>query len=880
MAFDEATYVAEFIKKLRGARNLPDDLMARYAITLPADDAQIAAQIKGVRNYWNRTYQGASASAQVARMCRAEDERLRAQHGRAMETPQWWQQRQSERQSAADKSIAVLAAELRRQYGEFGVVTSGIVEKFATQLGLAASQAEQAVEQAGLAKVTGISLPDTEPIPNFTALVKSMSEGGAPSVPDLVHPGAGPYRIVERYTCLADPGKRLDAIAVERQIAEADKHGISATEDARRSALKILRRAVKDGVDLRDVALFHLFTAAADAAALSAGIAVSAQVKAELDRKDAAVIAVLLTEQTGGSGGSSAGRVESLLESGRLREAVQAAQGLPPDSDDGAKADKLVTAARERLGKLLAQAAAAAEVPDEVRATALLKEAAGISAEDAEERLAAVPLPPPTSLQAVCDGDAVKLYWRPAAGHDADTEYAVRRGSQRPPAAPEDGTKVHRCGGDSYTDQHPPVAQALQYAVFALDGSGRPASRPVTASVTLLPPVSDLKASVTPAAVSLHWLAHPDVQQVRVARRGPGEAPKPVPVTGSGCQVTGLAEGQRQHFEVVAVYQGWDGTEMCSAAEGISATPQSQAKPIPKLRIQPVQAGDAVRIRVSWMAVDQSTVRIMRSDSPPPVEFGALVSPEQVQLCGEQVSGRLIGAPPEIALEAELPPGVHYLVPLSTGGGGTVAGRTALVAVTDPVRHLVATSFTDYVTVSWEWPSSTELAEVTWELDGEMDSMLISRSQYRSAGGARVPLGRSPCRVEVRAVIMVGDASFTAPPVATVISNVVDAAISYTVSGFSVGPLGGRAKKITFTAAQGCAGVQVRVVASPGRVMPTSATAGVPLLEETLSLPPGVPAEHHVTVPRAVKRPYWVRCFVIGGQGRLIDPPTSSLKET
>ena len=110
--------------------------MARYAITLPATDAEIAAQVKGVRNYWNKTYQGAAAAAQVARMCRAEDERLRTRHGQAMETRAWWDKQQSERQSAAEKSVTVLSDELRQAYGQFGVVTSGIVDKFAAQLGL------------------------------------------------------------------------------------------------------------------------------------------------------------------------------------------------------------------------------------------------------------------------------------------------------------------------------------------------------------------------------------------------------------------------------------------------------------------------------------------------------------------------------------------------------------------------------------------------------------------------------------------------------------------------------------------------------------------------------------------------------------------------
>jgi hypothetical protein len=68
-------------------------------------------------------------------------------------------------------------------------------------------------------------------------------------------------------------------------------------------------------------------------------------------------------------------------------------------------------------------------------------------------------------------------------------------------------------------------------------------------------------------------------------------------------------------------------------------------------------------------------------------------------------------------------------------------------------------------------------------------------------------------------------------------------------------------------------------VALPGRVMPTRPDSGLVLLDTVLTLKPGVPVEHQATVPRSVKRPYWVRCFVAGGQARLVDPPISQLKE-
>ena len=200
------------------------------------------------------------------------------------------------------------------------------------------------------------------------------------SVPDLVHPGSGPFKLVERYVCLADPAKRLDAVAVEAQSTEAEKRGINATENARRNALKILRKAVKDGVDLRDVALYHLVAMAREAAQLSPGLAVDELHKTGLDRTDAAVIAVVLREQNSPTGPAGVGEVQNLLKLGRLREASQATQALPEGSGQRAEALALVTEARARLEALLAQAAAAARIPDEVQAAKLLKDAAQISA--------------------------------------------------------------------------------------------------------------------------------------------------------------------------------------------------------------------------------------------------------------------------------------------------------------------------------------------------------------------------------------------------------------------------------------------------------------------------------------------------------------------
>jgi hypothetical protein len=874
--FDETEYRDKFLKEHRGARGAPGDLMARYAITLPATDAQISERVRAVRTYWNSIYAGKATWAQVAKLCRAEDERLRAEHGAKMETRAWWQARQSDRQQAAEASITTMADELRRHYDRLGVVTAGTLGQFAAKLGLTEEQAGQAAERAGLTVIGNVTLPETAPISTFGALVKAMSEGAVPSVPELVHPGSGTFRLLGKYECLADPNKRLDAVAVKAQSTEADKRGNSATEDARRTALTIARKAVRDGVSLDDVALYHLMTVAGDSASVSAGIAAAKLREAGLDAADAAVIAVLVAEQAGGAG-PGAQRVPALLAAGRLREARAAAASLP---SEGGRVDAMeqVEDAQQRLDQLIAAVKAALEIPDEARAETLLKEAALISAEDAAHELRAVPPPPPADLRAAGDGTTVRLSWRPAPGHDPDTIYVLRRTAPpRPLTGPADGEPVHRDGGDTCADSHAPVARPVRYSAFAL-AEGRPSSRPATVSVTLLPPVSRLTAEVGPATVSLHWSAHPDAR-VQVTRTAPGRPPELVRVTGHGAQVSGLTEGQPQQFEVTAVYTGPDGGELRSAAEHIGATPRAEARPISTLRGRPVGADGAIRVRITWLQVDNSDVKIVRADREPELPFGATVSAQDMASVGTEVTGTVISAGRETGFETTLPPGVHRLIPFSVGGTGIVVGKPTTVAVTDPVRHLSVTPFADYATVSWEWPSSAQVAEVSWRLDGEEDVVHIDRGQLRSAGGVKIPLGRGPCEVEVRAVITVGKTAFTSPPVSAKISQVMETAIRYQVHSSipSVGPLRGRSKKVVFTADQACADVRVRMVASPGRVLPTSPSDGETVLDTTLTLRPGVPEEMKVTVPRKTS---WVRCFVVAGQARLVDPPITSLKES
>lgn len=880
MQFDETQY-GQFLTDHSRNGTFPEDKLERYAITSLPGDKEIAEHIEAIRKYWNKLSNANTRQAKTARLCKARDAELKAEYGEQMLTQKWWQEQQCDRDAKAEQAIASVTDDLRQNYGALGVVTAAVLLRFTESGNVTAAQAQKAAKQAGLAVVgDDVSLPEAEPIPQFRQLIQEMKTCGKVTVPDLVHPDSGPFRIMPHYVCERDKGKRLDLVAVQSQLEEVQNRGASPAGDAWVRALRILRTSLRSApVSLDALTQYHL------AWAVSAEPTLTRKKKVLTDLgvvdRDAGVIAALLGEQTVANAVSGLDRVRGLLSSGQLREARATAESLPADSEEAAEARALVATAQGRLDRLLSEARQATADSDEAAAESKLKDAALISADDAAALLATVPPPPPAGFRATGDGGEVKLFWRPGPGYDPGTAYEVYRSTRSAPASAGDRDRVHRGTSVSCADPDAPVARPVYYGVFAM-ADGRPLSRPAITSVTWLPPVTDLRSEIGSSAVELRWKsAHPDAE-IRVTRSAGDDAPSvPVPVRGGRCLVTGLPEGQQQYFEVTAVYHSPRGEELRSAPAQVTVTPRADAKPVPRLRAVAFEEQGKTRVRVTWLAVDGSEVVIVRTDGKSPVPFGSVVTEDTLTRAGVPVTGKVAGTGREAGVETELPPGVHHLTAFSRGPSGIVAGRTTRVGVTDPVRNLAATAFADHAVVAWEWPPAAQLAEITWESAGEdPDLRFISLGEYRAEGGVRVPLGRGPCTVAVRTVIMIGDAKCPGAPVSTVISRSREAAVAYSVSGPpSAGPFGGRKKKVTFTASQGCTDVKVRVVARPGQVMPTRPGDGVPVLETTLTLSPGVPAEYQVSVPKSVRKPFWVRCFVVDGQATLAHPPISAQKE-
>jgi len=888
MAFDPIRYRESYLEPKARLKlsTLPDDLLERYAITLPASDAEIAATIKAVRATWSNQLAG-SRAAKFAKLCIGADEQLKAQHRDEMLKASWWTAQAKRTEEASRGAIEQLTALLKETHGSLGVLTQSYLDGCAITLGLSKEQAEIAARESGLRVLTGEELPKAPPMEpsQFRTLQTNLATAGISSVVQLLHPTATKFSVLGRFAAEGVPNARLDGEAVGNQAVEASRQAMTTGNDARRRALDILKTFSARG-DLHALALYDLAETARRSASLGS-IGVRQQLaKIGVSEQDAAAIAVLIDDQA--SSGPTLGpeRVEALLAEGRLIDATQAVAELSDSFDVKPQLLARVREARARYDALAAEALQLVKSADEVAALRKVRDASAISATEAEELLAAVPLPPVLNLIAGSEGVSAHLHWQPNVGYPDDVKFVVRRAEGAAPSTVLDGTEVLTKSSSEAVDEHPPVARTFYYSVFATTPR-RPTSRPATVSMMLVPEPAELRAEVGTDSVSVHWTGHPSTARFIATRRSGERAGQELPVSNNTVELTGLPEGEPVTIEVTAEFRTPDGRVVRSSPANITATPRSQARPIESLRARASSSGKDSNVAISWRQIDSSEVRIRRSESPAPWAYGAWIEAEEFTRFGQEITGRFERSRGETTLHARLPEGrVHHLTPFSVGGTGIVVGNATTVGVTESVHNLQATQFTDFVKLTWLWPDGAGIAEVSWERSSDDPNAVgmekVKKSEYERDGGFNVPIAPGRTEVQVRALMQVQGATFgSAPTHLTIDIATTQAKIEYELNrGPRLGPWGGRALTPTFRSASSVQSAKVVIIASNGPVLPISPDSGVLLAEIELSLTSNkVFTASTISIPKSVSRPFWVRCFALDEGVELVDPPLSKLKE-
>ena len=892
--FDPKAYEAAVVKPLRRwtGRELPDDLVSRYAVDLGMSDADLTQRLAEVRSHWNKSAQSTGKSATTQNLCKAflrADEELKRAHGAELNKIAWWGRHQQARVGARQGEINELALTLRKSFGELGLIAAGQLEATmrATFAALAPDEAAQALATAGVSVSTPTELPKSSGLQHtvYRTLRTRLADAQVASIAELLHGEITSFEILESFNCTPAQPEVLTAKAINSATERENKRS---DNQAAREALGILSRAAKSGVDLRELTLFHLLDTVREHH--GHGVPPSALLKqllqVGLDPAQARQAVFSVLNETAASPVTGLDAIKELLEGGRLIAAQQALATIA-NPEDATAAKEQVQRHAEQVRQLRDGAHQSLCSGNEADALHQLRQAAALASDD--ENLAAelrrIPPPPVLEVSAQPDGVGVRVSWRAAASHGEDTRYRVVRRETRVPADPDDGAAVGGAavGGASATvlvDSKAPAGQLVGYAVFAATEGGV-WSRPAGVAIEVFPPVHNVHLTARESVVEGRWQVHPDVLAVDV-RRGTGTAAAAVRTTGKTAFRDGdAAEGADHVYTLVACYRRSDGTDARSPAVVASISSRGQALPVSALTLSALPAEQGSRIAIKWRQPGSAEVTVRRASGPCPWEFGAVVSLASLVGYGEEVCGFPAEDGEWRSLTADVPAGHFCYVPFTLGPSGAVCGQEAQLGIALPVTGLRHQRLGPEVVLAWSWPEQAGTAEVRWRTPTDSGRYRLTRQRYQDAGGCRIRSGAAQVNVQVRSVVASegGDCLSAA---AELIVPDLPPSVRYTVDMVRRPLIGGGTVRVRLSADQPVGRAVVLVVAAQGVVMPRRPTDGQVVLRSQQDLVAGHEVELTAELPR-LRKPYWVRCFLEGSGGgraatQLIDPPTKQLK--
>jgi hypothetical protein len=738
--WDRERYRRDVLDPARRSGNVPPpDLYVRYGLPPGVTDpALFAGHVDMVLGYWrelanNRTY---------APLARA----LITAHGTLERSGRLTLRRFAERQAHARQETMERLRRLAET--EAGAATHA-GQATVTRLRDAAGGGVSDAEVAGALRTAGVrvvrqfpSLPPA-PHPKQADLARYLKNLGRSLSAEVVFGDAvsGGFRILDGFR-LAD-GRSLD----EETIAAArDRVGaLPYTDPAKapsENVLAILRAAARQPGELDALLLSEVaepLRQLARAGFLQRGIA-SQAAELGLDEDEAGLIAAAVLAPD--TLEALRQQVTNELAAGRLRGAQQLAGGLPAT-------DPL----HERLAALdaeVSELSRRAEAAGPEQAARLLAEAVNLARDDTSlsGQLAALPPPPPRQATARLDRDRVVVTWMPSP--DGGVQYRVMRGQDLAPASPDEGTAVvTQTGQYRAEDTGAPPGAELFYSVFASRGGQAWSPPAVTPPTMFTPDVTDVSVLTAETSVAVTWQPPAGADHVLVIRdqdRAPQGLDDGTSVEAvlTGFTDTGLRTGTEYYYRIVTAYRTPGGQRLSGGV-----VERAVAEPTPEAVADLEITGPADGIFVArWTPPPYGQVRLALGGKPPPWTAGTQLRP------GETARLRIISRMPRRgpgdreALELRLPPGRHYLLPLTMGRNVSVVGEATEVRLAEPVRDLSARRMHDDVRLGWVWPAGATDALVRWP-GGEHR---CSRRVYHDEGGVLIAAGPAEMAIEVRAL--------------------------------------------------------------------------------------------------------------------------------
>ncbi|WP_424187972.1 PspA/IM30 family protein [Actinokineospora sp. G85] len=877
--FDVKAYETDVVKPLRrwSGRDLPDDLVTRYAVDLSMSDVELAARLAEVRSHWNKGANSPGKAAAIRSIYKAflaADTELKAENSADMNDIQWWRSRAKARAGTQQVHVEALAKNLAVNFGWLGLIAAGQLEATMRVMAtsLAPEEVDQALAAARVRREVPLELPRSSGLQDtvYRTLRSRLVDARLGSVVELLHGEVAGFRLLHGFSAPGRPGARLDAAAVEEAVQQANRRS---GNQAEREVLGILGTAVRKGGDLRDLTVHHLLEEVRDGHSSGAppSTLLALLTRTGWDQQECALalFSVLNEGVSARPGGLT--RVTELLGEGKLVEARQLLGSITA-AEDATAARELVDRQSAQVEELRRAAATALREGDESTARDKLRQAATLAADDEglRDELRRIPLSPALEATAATAGLGLRVSWRAAADHPEDAVYRVVRQVGRAPGDPDDGTTVREGpGGTAVTDDRAPAAVLIGYSVFA-SVEGGAWSRRTECQAEILPTVQDVRLVLEDGVVTGTWRTHPDAVTVHVAR-GEGRATAVVAVAG-GTSLREEVEGDDHAYTFTVSYRRPNGATVRSAALRVRALGRSSAEAVEDLEVEPVAVSGSTQVSLSWTKPAGGEVAVRRSTAPPPWRAGVVVAASELAAFGEEVRGEHRDHGVKRILIADVPAGIFHYLPVTQGPAGAVCGQAVAVGVASQVTGLRARLLGGEYVLSWAWPDQVAAAEVSWP----RGSRRVSRQQYQSEGGFRLPNGPGVTSVSVRGLISAGrveqrSAATTLELDAPVVPVHYSVAVSRKLRGVQV--------RVSVRTDQAVGKRTVLVTGTESRVMPLNADQSHHRSEHVCDLTGQEPVELVIEFPK-LRKPFWIRCFLPEGEDRvrLVDPPANQLK--
>jgi len=359
----------------------------------------------------------------------------------------------------------------------------------------------------------------------------------------------------------------------------------------------------------------------------------------------------------------------------------------------------------------------------------------------AQRAMASSPPPSPTALEIQPLGEGFRLVWKPPQSR-GNLGYRVLRKVGGTSRDPEDGDCLGTISDTLLDDPDCPIGVAVHYAIYTDRAGVYSRASAHQGPVLRLGEVSRAEAVAGEGVVDLHWENPAGCRRVEVWRekgsrspqRGQGER---VPVTDTSAHDTGLVDGTRYSYRIVALFPDPQDPrrELHSPGVTLSAVPVAPPAPVRDLTSE----RDGSRLTLTWTPPPGATVEIRQSQTLLAGKPGMVVPESQRARWGSVVSGSGQGiAQVDIASQGKL-----YFVPFTVRQGTAVLGTPCTVVTLDPCTHLKVQRSGRTLVLTWDWPPGVDNVLVRYARDrapqnptgGDAPAIRVTRREYERAGG-------------------------------------------------------------------------------------------------------------------------------------------------